>query len=115
MKNIVKLFPFLALSLLVSCTGGTALTQAERSRQQAADYAVASILFENDLGGHASWNVHRDGSVVILFDESVSFADYTRVVGQMRSEPEIGAVRAEQSGREVCPLRQPGNNRGTQE
>ena len=98
--------------LLAACTGGAALTQAERSLQQAADYSVATILFENELEGQASYNVHTDGSVVILFDENVSFADYTRVVGQMRAVPEIRAVRATQSGREVCPLRQPGNNRG---
>ena len=109
MKNIINIFLFSALFLLASCTGQTALTQAERSRQQAADYAVATILFENELGGNASYNVHSDASVVILFDESVSFSDYTRVVGQMRSEPDIGNVRAEQAGREVCPLRPPVN------
>lgn len=109
MKNNINIFLFSALFLLASCTGQTALTQAERSRQQAADYAVASILFENELGGNASYNVHSDASVVILFDESVSFSDYTRVVGQMRSEPDIGNVRAEQAGREVCPLRPPVN------
>lgn len=109
MKNNINIFLFSALFLLASCTGQTALTQAERSRQQAADYAVASILFENELGGNASYNVHSDASVVILFDESVSFSDYTRVVGQMRSEPDIGNVHAEQAGREVCPLRPPVN------
>jgi hypothetical protein len=109
MKNHVIVFLFTALFLLTSCAGQTALTQAERSRQQAADYAVATILFENELGGNASYNVHSDASVVILFDESVSFSDYTRVVGQMRSEPEISSVRAEQAGREVCPLRPPVN------
>jgi hypothetical protein len=109
MKNNINIFLFSALFLLASCTGQTALTQAERSRQQAADYAVATILFENELGGNASYNVHSDASVVILFDESVSFSDYTRVVGQMRSEPDIGNVRAEQAGREVCPLRPPVN------
>ena len=109
MNNNLNIFLFSALFLLASCTGQTALTQAERSRQQAADYAVATILFENELGGNASYNVHSDASVVILFDESVSFSDYTRVVGQMRSEPDIGNVRAEQAGREVCPLRPPVN------
>jgi len=112
MKNIRKILFILSCFLLASCTGGTALTQAERSRQQAADYSVATILFDNELEGQASYNVHTDGSVVILFDESVSFADYTRVVGQMRAVPEIRAVRATQSGREVCPLREPANNRG---
>ena len=106
----MKLVTFLSFFLLASCTGGTALTQAERSRQQAADYSVATILFDNELEGQASYNVHTDGSVVILFDENVSFADYTRVVGEMRAVPEIMSVRATQSGREVCPLRQPGNN-----
>ena len=115
MINNIKILIFLSFFLLASCTGNTALTQAERNRQQVADYRVASILFENELEGEASYNVHTDGSVVILFDESVSFADYTRVVGQMRAVPEIRAVRATQSGREVCPLRQPGNNRGAGE
>ena len=82
------------------------LTLEERERQQAADYAVADILFENELGGNASYNAHKDGSVVIKFDESVSFVDYNRVVNDMRSHPAIASVRAEQSGREVCPLRE---------
>jgi hypothetical protein len=106
MKLQINLFIYSFFFVLASCTGGTALTQAEISRQQAADYSVANILFENELEGHASYNVHTDGSVVILFDESVSFTEYTRVVGQMRAEPGIRAVRAEQSGREVCPLRE---------
>ncbi len=115
MKNILIISVIFSSFLLASCTGGAAVTQAERSRQQAADYGVATILFENELEGQASYNVHTDGSVVILFDENVSFADYTRVVGQMRALPEIRSVRATQSGREVCPLRQPGNNRGAGE
>jgi hypothetical protein len=110
MKNIILITCQSFCFLLASCSGGTALTQAERNLQQAADYRVATILFENELEGQASYNVHTDGSVVILFDESVSFTDYTRVVGEMRALPEIRAVRATQSGREVCPLRQPGNN-----
>ena len=110
MINNIKIVTFLSFFFLASCTGGTALTQAERNRQQAADYSVATILFDNELEGQASYNVHTDGSVVILFEDNVSFADYTRVVGEMREVPEIRAVRATQSGREVCPLRQPGNN-----
>ena len=113
MINNIKILFIIPVFLLASCTVNTALTQAERHRQQVADYRVATILFDNELEGQASYNVRTDGSVVILFDESVSFADYTRVVGQMRSVPEIRAVRATQSGREVCPLRQTGNDRGT--
>lgn len=104
-RRIVSICIFLPAILLSGCATDSALTAEERARQQAADYAVATILFENELGGNASYNVHSDGEVVIKFDESVSFIDYNRVVNRMRADSAIGSVRATQSGREVCPLK----------
>jgi hypothetical protein len=104
-RRICLVFFLSILLIHQGCATDSALTSEERSRQQAADYAVATILFENDLGGNASYNVHKDGAVVIKFDESVSFVDYNLVVNEMRANPSISSVRAMQSGREVCPLR----------
>ena len=97
----------LLLLSLSACTSTAVVTLEERERQAAADYAVAAILFDSELGGNASYNVRSDGAVVIRFDDSVSFVDYTRAVNRMRADPAIASVRATQAGREVCPLKQP--------
>ncbi len=92
-------------SLLTGCSSHQVLTKQQVAIQNAADAQVALILFESDLEDAASYNIRKDGFVVVRFHESVSARDFTMAVGAMRSRPEITGVRAEQSGREICPLR----------
>lgn len=95
----------MVLLLLAGCAGQDTLTQEERDTQNRADAAVVGILFEHELDSAASYNVHKDGFVVIKFAAAVPEATYTEVVDRLRVSPEIRGVRAEQSGREVCKLR----------
>lgn len=90
--------------LLSGCTSGNVVTKEEINRQNKADAVVSGILFDKDLDNSASYNIRRNGLVVIKFDDSVSSQTYTEVVDLLRSSAEIHGVRAEQGGREVCPL-----------
>jgi len=92
-------------AILLGCTSNNLVTQEQIKTQNAADSEVAVALFERDLTERASYNVHKDGFVVIKFDRSVDSAVYTEVVQALRDNPLIKGVRAEQAGREVCPLR----------
>ena len=100
--KILFLFSFL---LLAGCVSEDVLTKAEMEKQSAADYQVASLLFEKDLSANASYNVRKDGFVVIAFDKSVPFTIYDDIVQSLRANKAISGVRAEQEGVEVCPLR----------
>ena len=90
---------------LTGCTSENVLTKAEMEKQSAADYQVASLLFEKDLSANASYNVRKDGFVVIVLDKSVPFTSYDDIVQSLRANKAISGVRAEQEGVEVCPLR----------
>ena len=81
------------------------MTEEELKLQNAADYEVARILFDKDMSASASYKVHKNGTVVIIFEESVTYARYNDVVKTLRSSKVIKGVRAEQEGHEVCPLR----------
>ena len=94
----------LALSL-AGCGTGNVLTQEQIEMQNKSSRYVTEVLFENDLDTTASYNIRKDGLVVIKFDDSVSQRDYTRVVEQLRSSSAIPSVSATQKGVEVCPLR----------
>jgi len=102
-------FPGLLLSILLlsllGCAQENSLTREEMAIQSAADYEVASLLFEKDLSANASYNVRNNGFVVIVFDKTVPFSKYDAVVKALRSNKAIPGVRAEQEGVEVCPLR----------
>ena len=101
------IFSLLLLSyvlIMLSACQSNELTPEEIARQNAADAEVATILFTHELDNHASYNVHKDGSVVIKFDQSVNSPTYTSVVDELRATPTIKSVYAEQSGRQVCPL-----------
>ena len=98
------LFIFLFITILTACQSNE-LSPQEIAIQNAADAEVAAVLFEKDLDNHASYNVHKDGSVVIKFDRSVSSERYTDVVDTLRATAEINSVYAEQSGHQVCPLK----------
>ena len=92
------------LLLLVGCVSDKILTQDEIEKQNKAAEVVSGILFENDLSDSSSYNIRKDGYVVIIFDDSVSDKKYTEVVQLLRSNADIKGVRAEQYGVEVCAL-----------
>lgn len=92
------------LLTLAGCNSNQTLSEQERAVQAAADEQVALTLFDADLDRAASYNVHKDGFVVIRFKREVAADAYTDVVDRLRSNPRISGVRAEQGGREVCIL-----------
>lgn len=96
---------FMMILSLASCASEDVLTKEEMQRQSAADYQVASLLFDRDLSAHASYKVSKTGFVNIVFDKSVPFVTYDNIVRTLRSDKVINGVRAEQEGVEVCPLR----------
>jgi len=85
------------LAVLSACQSNE-LTQEEIALQSAADAKIANTLFDYELDNHASYNVHKNGSVVIKFDKSVTTNDYTSVVDVLRTTPEINSVYATQGG-----------------
>lgn len=92
----------LALSLLAGCASDQVISQEEMRVQDAAATEVTNVLFEKGMDSLASYNVRRDGYVVIKFDQSVSFAQYNDVVDTLRSNKAISGVYAEQGGKQVC-------------
>lgn len=88
--------------LLSACSSQSVLTEEEKRTQDAATEAVTGLLFENDLSTLASYNVRKDGRVVIKFHESVKEETYTDIVTKLRKTPDIKSVYAEQGGKEVC-------------
>jgi hypothetical protein len=102
-KSIIV--PALFAGLILSgCVDQNSLTQDQIAKQNRADALVSGVLFEHELDETASYNVHKDGFLVVKFDQSVPAQKYTEVVDIFRSSPEIKGVRAEQGGREVCAL-----------
>jgi hypothetical protein len=95
----------LVLGLVTGCAANNVVTKEEIETQNRADAVVSGLLFDNNLDNAASYNIRKNGFVVINFDESVAERTYTEIVHSLRSSPEITGVKAEQSGREVCPLR----------
>lgn len=95
---------FALVLLLAGCAGDSEITREELVKQNTVDAIVANTLFEYELDAAASYNIRKDGYVVIKFDQSVSPNKYTSVVNSLRENKNIKGVRAEQSGMEVCPL-----------
>ena len=102
MKNIFLSFLVFTFLILSGCGSEDILTRKEIETQNKADAVVSGILFEHDMNDLASYNVKKDGSVVIKFADTVSLFDYTEVVNKLRRNKSIKSVYAEQSGREVC-------------
>ena len=92
----------IALLWLTGCASDQVISQEEIRVQDAAATEVTNVLFEKDMDTLASYNVRRDGYVVIKFDQSVSFAQYNDVVETLRSKKAISGVYAEQGGTQVC-------------
>ncbi len=106
MKSRGYLWIALFMIVVVSgCANQHSLTKEELANQSRVDAMVSSTLFENELDEEASYNIHRDGFVMIRFAETVPFEKYNHVVDILRSNKSIKGVRAEQSGREVCPIK----------
>lgn len=105
-KFIVAVFASVVLMLgLVGCGSENVLTKEEMAVQNAADDVVATLLFDKEMTTRASYNVRKDGYVVIKFDKSVQSAEYNEIVKALRDNPKISGVMAEQMGKEVCPLK----------
>lgn len=90
---------------LAGCATEQRISPQERRIQDAADTAVAALLFEREMDSLASYHVRKDGFVVIKFHKSVSTPRYNAIVKDLRANPAIAGVRAEQGVAEVCPLR----------
>lgn len=106
LSKVCRRMAILALiALLISCGGQQILSEQQRVRQDAADAQVAQILFKYELDQQASYNVRKDGFLVINFGPDVAIRVYTAVVEELRASPAIAGVRAQQSGREVCILK----------
>jgi hypothetical protein len=88
---------------LTGCSADNELTKQQRQHQQLVDEIVAGALFERELDTLASYNVHKDGLVVIKFDESVPKQVYTDIVTELRANKNLSGLRAEQGGVEICP------------
>ena len=94
----------LVLGFFYGCAANNVLTKEEMKIQSKSDAVVSGVLFESDLTEKASYNISKNGSVVIKFAESVSEKDYTKVVNLLRANSAIDGVDAEQSGKEVCGI-----------
>lgn len=103
LRNVIFV-AWIAASVFISgCASDQVISQRELRLQDAAATEVASVLFEKEMDSLASYNVRRDGFVVIKFDQSVPFDRYNDVVATLRSNKAILGVYAEQGGKQVCP------------
>ena len=102
MQGTFILISVLAASFLSSCASDQVISREEMRVQDAAATEVANVLFDKEMDNLASYNVRRDGYVVIKFDKSVTFADYNAVVQTLRAKKTIHGVYAEQGGVQVC-------------
>ncbi|MCB1775171.1 MAG: hypothetical protein KDI88_16275 [Gammaproteobacteria bacterium] len=93
-----------AAVVLTGCVDQQSLTEEEIANQNRVDAIVTNVLFDNELDEAASYNIHKDGFLVIKFAETVPFEKYNHVVETLRSNGQMNGVRAEQGGREVCPV-----------
>ncbi len=94
-----------ALAALAGCVNSNEVTPEQLVRMDLADQAVSGALFEAEVDASTSYNVRKDGFVVIQFSPDVPNEVYTRVVSQLRADDRVKGVRAEQGGREVCVLK----------
>jgi hypothetical protein len=105
MNKINNIFIIGLIVFLAGCSSPNVLSEKEKETQDAASDAVSGLLFENELDTLASYNVRKNGYVVIKFHESVKQNTYTNIVAQLRKTTGIRGVYAEQGGKEVCALR----------
>ena len=103
MKYRTSLLIFI-MAVLFGCGAENVLTKKEMAIQSKADSYVSGMLFEHDMTETASYNVRKNGSIVIKFSEDVPEKKFTKLVNLLRSSKVIDSVYAEQSGAEVCGL-----------
>jgi len=60
-----------ALWVLSGCVGSNEVTQEQLQIMDRADQAVSGALFEAEVDASTSYNVHKDGFVVIRFSREV--------------------------------------------
>jgi len=100
--------PVLALICAIglgACVNSNEVTPEQLKVMDQADQAVTSVLFDAEVDAATSYNIRKDGFVVIRFAETVPSDVYSTVVAQLRADKRINGVRAEQGGREVCVLK----------
>lgn len=102
MKAINKLVLLFLIAISVGCVSNNVVTREEVATQNRVDAAVSGVLFDNDMDKEASYNIRKNGHVVIKFDESVPQKTYTKIVELLRKHQDIPSVYAEQGGVEVC-------------
>ena len=102
----IRILTLLSVLFLSGCVSTSEVSPEELQRIEAADLAVSGVLFDAEVDAATSYNVHRDGFVVIRFAAEVEPRVYREVVAQLRADARITGVRAEQGGREVCILKQ---------
>lgn len=100
----MKKYILITLTFLIASCGNN-LSEKEYIMQNNASTVVADVLFDRDLSEQASYNVRKNGEVIILFTPEVSSSRYTEAVDFLRKHKDVKAVYAEQSGREVCILK----------
>ena len=105
MRALVTAMLLFTSMLVAGCAGTDSISQEQIEIQNRADAVVSTTLFEYSLDATASYNVRKDGHVVIKFDQSVMDATYTEIVSKLRTHPDVTSVYAEQMGKQVCPLR----------
>ena len=105
MRNFFMSLSMFMVVFLSGCISDQVISQEEMRVQDASAAEVANVPFEKKMDDLASYNVRRDGYVVIKFHESVPFADYSDVVETLRSKKTISGVYAEQGGKQVCGMR----------
>lgn len=98
MNHPLLLSVFVLVLLLCGCAGQDSLSQEELKKQYQVDSVVSSVLFEHELDESASYHVRNDGFVVIKFADAVPFDIYNKVVSELRANPEVEGLRAEQNG-----------------
>ena len=103
-RHLFFLLSLLVISFLAGCVSDQVISQEEMRIQDASAAEVANVLFEKEMDNLASYNVRRDGYVVVKFDQSVSFDKYNDVVQILRNKKAITGVYAEQGGKQVCRL-----------
>lgn len=93
-----------ALLLLVGCVDQNTLSSEEMETQNRVDAVVAGALFERELDTLATYNIRKNGVVIIEFDKTVLSSEYTEIVMYLRGHKDIVGVQAEQNGKEVCSV-----------
>lgn len=106
MKYILTIILSVLILSLSACVDDNTLTAEQIKIQQKATDVVAQVLFEYEIDTRASYNVRKNGFVVIKFNKDIPFDVYNAAVADLRASRHITGVDAWQGGRNVCVLSQ---------